>query len=145
MPCSWLERNQCCENVYTTQSNLKIQFLPIKQPMTFLKRTRTNNFTIYMGGKKTQKGQSNLGKKGGTGGINLLTSDYTTKTLWYRHKSRNREQRNKTQSWEMNPHSYRHLFFDKGGKNVQWRKDRKESLFSKWCWETGQLHVNEWN
>ena len=40
-----------------------------------------------MGGKKTQKGQSNLGKKGGTGGINLLTSDYTTKTLWYRHKS----------------------------------------------------------
>ena len=24
-----------------------------------------------MGGKKTQKGQSNLGKKGGTGGINL--------------------------------------------------------------------------
>ena len=33
-----------------------------------------------------------------------------------------------------------HLFFDKGGKNVQWRKNRKESLFSKWCWETGQLH-----
>ena len=24
-----------------------------------------------MGGKKTQKGQSNFGKKGGTGGINL--------------------------------------------------------------------------
>ena len=57
------ERNQRCENDYTTQSNLKIQFIPIKQPMTFfLKRTRTNNSTIYMGGKKTQKGQSNLGK-----------------------------------------------------------------------------------
>jgi hypothetical protein len=23
----------------------------------------------------------------------------------------------------MNPHSYNHLFFDKGTKNIQWRKD----------------------
>ena len=50
-----------------------------------------------MGGKKDPEGPKQSWK-GGTGGINLLTSDYTPKTLWYRHKSRNREQRNKTQS-----------------------------------------------
>jgi hypothetical protein len=32
----------------------------------------------------------------------------------------------------MNPHSYAHLIFDKGAKNIQWRKD---ILFNKCCLE----------
>jgi hypothetical protein len=33
---------------------------------------------------------------------------------------------------DMNPYKYTHLIFDKGAKNIQWRKD---SIFKKCFWE----------
>ena len=106
--------------------------IPTKLPMVFFTELEQIISQFVWKYKKPRIAKVILRKKNGTGESPCLTSNSTTKpvikTVWYWHKDRNTDQWNRIESPEINPQTYGHLIFHKGGKGIQWKKD---NLFNK--------------
>ena len=143
IPCSWFGRINIVKMTIQPKTIYRFNAILYQITNSIFHRIRTKNFTICMETQKTPNSQSNLEKDKWSGGIRLhgfrlYYKATVIKTVWYWHKNRNRSMEQDRKS--IVPRTYGHLIYDKGGKNIQWRKG---SLFNKRCWENWRLHVKE--
>ena len=72
-------KNQYCENDYTTQGNLQIQYYLYQITYDICHRTRAKNFTMCIETQKILNSQSNLEEEKQLEESTCLASDYPTK------------------------------------------------------------------